>query len=148
MHAWMADVIDPQLARRLVASQFPRWASLPLRPVTRQGVDNRTFRLGTDLSVRFPAGNWYVLQVEKNSAGSLGRRHSSHCRPGYCAGFGLTRGWVLHGVGSYTGLGLTYGVRMRKQMPANSAARGCVPAQVGAAKMACPQCSSAADGSC
>jgi aminoglycoside phosphotransferase (APT) family kinase protein len=60
-----ADIIDTQLVGRLVASQFPRWASLPLTPVTRQGVDNRTFRLGTELSVRLPAGNWYALQVEK-----------------------------------------------------------------------------------
>jgi aminoglycoside phosphotransferase (APT) family kinase protein len=60
-----SDVIDTQLVRRLVASQFPRWASLPLRPVTPQGVDNRTFRLGTDLSVRLPTGDWYALQVEK-----------------------------------------------------------------------------------
>lgn len=60
-----ADVIDLQLVRRLIASQFPRWASLPLRPVTRQGIDHRTFRLGTDLSVRLPAGDWYALQVEK-----------------------------------------------------------------------------------
>ncbi|MBO0880162.1 MAG: aminoglycoside phosphotransferase family protein [Mycobacterium sp.] len=60
-----ANVIDTQLVRRLVASQFPCWGSLPLTPVTRQGVDNRTFRLGTDLSVRLPAGDWYALQVEK-----------------------------------------------------------------------------------
>lgn len=57
--------IDAELVRRLVASQFPRWASLPVRPVSVQGVDNRTFRLGTDLSVRLPTGDWYALQVAK-----------------------------------------------------------------------------------
>jgi hypothetical protein len=30
-----ADIIDTQLVRNLIASQFPRWASLPLTPVTR-----------------------------------------------------------------------------------------------------------------
>jgi aminoglycoside phosphotransferase (APT) family kinase protein len=29
------------------------------------GVDNRTFRLGDELSIRLPAGDWYSLQVAK-----------------------------------------------------------------------------------
>lgn len=57
--------INEQLARRLVDSQFPQLSSLSLKPVARQGVDNRTFRLGDDLSVRLPAGDWYALQVAK-----------------------------------------------------------------------------------
>lgn len=58
-------MIDERLARRLVDSQFPRWADLPVRPVDVSGVDNRTFRLGDELSIRLPAGEWYSLQVEK-----------------------------------------------------------------------------------
>jgi len=58
-------VIDAELARRLVARQFPQWADLPVTEVSRQGWDNRTFRLGTDLAVRLPSGDWYALQVEK-----------------------------------------------------------------------------------
>jgi aminoglycoside phosphotransferase (APT) family kinase protein len=58
-------VIDADLARRLVARQFPEWADLPITEVGRQGWDNRTFRLGTDLTVRLPSGDWYALQVEK-----------------------------------------------------------------------------------
>jgi len=54
-----------ELARRLVARQFPEWADLPVSEVARQGWDNRTFRLGTDLTVRLPSGDWYALQVEK-----------------------------------------------------------------------------------
>jgi aminoglycoside phosphotransferase (APT) family kinase protein len=57
--------INQQLARRLVDSQFPHWASLTVKPVGRQGVDNRTFRLGEDLSVRLPSGDWYAGQVAK-----------------------------------------------------------------------------------
>ena len=38
--------IDDTLVHRLVASQFPQWKDLPVRPVTRQGWDNRTFHLG------------------------------------------------------------------------------------------------------
>lgn len=58
-------VIDAELARLLVTRQFPQWADLPITEVSRQGWDNRTFRLGTELSVRLPTGDWYALQVEK-----------------------------------------------------------------------------------
>jgi aminoglycoside phosphotransferase (APT) family kinase protein len=58
-------VIDERLARRLVDRQFPQWAELPIRRVEVDGVDNRTFRLGADLSVRLPSGDWYAQQVEK-----------------------------------------------------------------------------------
>lgn len=46
--------IDVDLVRRLVATQFPRWADLPIRPVARSGMDNATYRLGSDMSVRLP----------------------------------------------------------------------------------------------
>jgi aminoglycoside phosphotransferase (APT) family kinase protein len=58
-------VVDEHLARRLVDAQFPRWADLPLRPVTAQGWDNRTFRLGDALIVRLPSAARYAAQVEK-----------------------------------------------------------------------------------
>lgn len=58
-------MIDAHLARRLVGRQFPQWADLPIAPVEPDGHDNRTFRLGRDLSVRLPSGEWYALQVEK-----------------------------------------------------------------------------------
>jgi aminoglycoside phosphotransferase (APT) family kinase protein len=58
-------VIDADLARRLVAAQFPQWADLPVAPVELDGWDNRTFRLGPELSVRLPSGDWYALQVDK-----------------------------------------------------------------------------------
>jgi aminoglycoside phosphotransferase (APT) family kinase protein len=59
------DSIDPALAERLVAEQFPQWADLPVTPVELDGWDNRTFRLGTELSIRLPTGDWYAKQVEK-----------------------------------------------------------------------------------
>jgi aminoglycoside phosphotransferase (APT) family kinase protein len=58
-------VIDEALARRLVAGQFPQWAALPIAAVESGGVDNRTFRLGEDMTVRLPSGKWYALQVSK-----------------------------------------------------------------------------------
>jgi aminoglycoside phosphotransferase (APT) family kinase protein len=63
--SWNADTITPQLVRRLVAAQFPQWADLPITPAMPQGWDNRTFRLGTDLSVRLPSAVGYTPQVEK-----------------------------------------------------------------------------------
>jgi aminoglycoside phosphotransferase (APT) family kinase protein len=57
--------IDEHLAGRLVDSQFPEWAHLPIAPVESDGWDNRTFRLGPDLTLRLPSGDWYALQVEK-----------------------------------------------------------------------------------
>lgn len=60
-----AAAIDVALVRRLVATQFPHWADLPIRPVEHGGWDNRTFHLGEHMSVRLPSGPWYALQVEK-----------------------------------------------------------------------------------
>ncbi|WP_307072633.1 aminoglycoside phosphotransferase family protein [Arthrobacter pascens] len=57
--------IDSRLARKLVDRQFPEWASLPIRSVETDGWDNRTFRLGEQLTVRLPSGPWYALQVAK-----------------------------------------------------------------------------------
>jgi aminoglycoside phosphotransferase (APT) family kinase protein len=59
------DRIDIALARRLVDSQFPHWSELPIREVALDGWDNRTFRLGSELSIRLPTGSWYAQQVEK-----------------------------------------------------------------------------------
>lgn len=53
------------LVERLVAAQFPEWSSLDVQPVVPGGWDNRTFRLGRELSVRMPSAERYVAQVEK-----------------------------------------------------------------------------------
>jgi aminoglycoside phosphotransferase (APT) family kinase protein len=57
--------ITPEVAARLVAAQFPRWADLPVVPVALNGWDNTTFKLGDELSVRLPSAEAYVPQVEK-----------------------------------------------------------------------------------
>ncbi|MEA2251898.1 MAG: hypothetical protein QOG70_2140 [Solirubrobacteraceae bacterium] len=58
-------VIDASLARRLIDGQFPQWADLPIAAVELDGSDNRTFRLGSELTVRLPTGDWYAQQVDK-----------------------------------------------------------------------------------
>jgi aminoglycoside phosphotransferase (APT) family kinase protein len=60
-----APLIDAELAYRLIKSQFPEWADLSIRPVDHGGHDNRTFRLGNDMSIRLPSAEEYVRQVEK-----------------------------------------------------------------------------------
>ena len=57
--------ITADLVSRLVASQFPRWAGLPVRPVEAGGWDNATFRLGEQMLVRLPSAQEYVPAVSK-----------------------------------------------------------------------------------
>ena len=57
--------IDVDLVRQLVRAQFPQWAQLPLTPAVPQGWDNRTFRLGAELSVRLPSAAGYAPQIAK-----------------------------------------------------------------------------------
>jgi aminoglycoside phosphotransferase (APT) family kinase protein len=57
--------IDALLVARLVAEQFPQWAGLPVRKVHPGGWDNRTFRLGEEMSVRLPSAPGYVAQVDR-----------------------------------------------------------------------------------
>jgi len=60
--------IDEALVRHLVSTQFPAWASLPVRAVSNQGNDNRTFRLGKEMSVRLPSAPRYAADVAKEQA--------------------------------------------------------------------------------
>lgn len=57
--------IDTALVRRLVATQFPQWKNLPVRPVAIGGWDNRTFHLGEQMLVRLPSAEEYAENVEK-----------------------------------------------------------------------------------
>jgi aminoglycoside phosphotransferase (APT) family kinase protein len=57
--------IDAGLVRRLVAAQFPQWSRLPVTPVEVDGWDNRTYRLGDELTVRLPTAEHYVAAVDK-----------------------------------------------------------------------------------
>lgn len=57
--------IDAALVRRLVRAQLPQWGDLPVTPVEVDGWDNRTYRLGDELSVRLPTASGYAAAVEK-----------------------------------------------------------------------------------
>jgi aminoglycoside phosphotransferase (APT) family kinase protein len=60
-----ADNINVSLVRRLIATQFPQWADLPVEPVEAGGWDNKTFHLGAHMTVRLPSAARYAPQVEK-----------------------------------------------------------------------------------
>ena len=57
--------IDAALVRRLIAQQFPQWADLPVTPVKIDGWDNRTYRLGTELTARLPTQESYTAAIDK-----------------------------------------------------------------------------------
>ena len=57
--------VETDVVRRLVESQFPQWADLPVQPVAKGGWDNWTFHLGADMVVRLPSAAEYAEAVEK-----------------------------------------------------------------------------------
>jgi aminoglycoside phosphotransferase (APT) family kinase protein len=61
------DEVDTNahLVRRLLLSQHPQWADLPIERVDSAGTDNAMYRLGDDLAVRLPRIGWAVDNVEK-----------------------------------------------------------------------------------
>ncbi|MFG2998521.1 aminoglycoside phosphotransferase family protein [Streptomyces sp. NPDC048340] len=64
MHADELDIDEP-LVRRLIASQFPQWAALPVSAVASAGTDNAMYRLGEDMAVRLPRVPGSARQVDK-----------------------------------------------------------------------------------
>jgi aminoglycoside phosphotransferase (APT) family kinase protein len=59
--------IDTAFAQSLIAQQFPHYVDLPITAVPQQGWDNRSFRLGSNLTLRLPANPAYAAAVEKES---------------------------------------------------------------------------------
>jgi aminoglycoside phosphotransferase (APT) family kinase protein len=57
--------IIPDLARKLIAEQFPKYSNLLIVDVEKQGHDNRTYRLGEQMLIRMPTAADYALKVPK-----------------------------------------------------------------------------------
>jgi len=53
------------LARKLIAEQFPEYSHLPITDVEKQGHDNRTYRLSEHMLIRMPTASDYALKVPK-----------------------------------------------------------------------------------
>ncbi len=58
-------ILSPDLARKLIAQQFPEYSNLPITDVKKQGHDNRTYRLGDHMLIRMPTAADYALKVPK-----------------------------------------------------------------------------------
>ncbi|MGW6291101.1 aminoglycoside phosphotransferase family protein [Streptomyces sp. NPDC055058] len=59
--------IDAALARHLVDTQFPQWATLPLDRLDPAGADHVIYRLGEELTVRLPRHAGAIGQARKES---------------------------------------------------------------------------------
>ncbi len=59
--------IDAALVRRLVDTQFPQWAGLPLELLDPAGSDHVIYRLGEELSVRLPRHSGAIGQARKEA---------------------------------------------------------------------------------
>ena len=57
--------IHAGLVKRLVAAQFPEWDDLHIAPVAVDGWDNRTYRLGDEMTVRLPTAEGYAPAIDK-----------------------------------------------------------------------------------
>lgn len=57
--------INIELVRQLIDSQFPKWKDLTITPVEKSGHDNRTYRLGDEMTIRLPSHERYASAVEK-----------------------------------------------------------------------------------
>jgi aminoglycoside phosphotransferase (APT) family kinase protein len=63
--------VTPELARALIAAQFPAWGHLPLERVGAHGTVNAVFRLGDQLTARFPLRDGEDLLAEAAAAREL-----------------------------------------------------------------------------
>ncbi|MBV1856140.1 aminoglycoside phosphotransferase family protein [Catellatospora tritici] len=66
MHENEITVSSDQM-RRLIESQFPRWAGLPVIGQPIGGTDHALFRIGDDLVARMPRIDWATDQADSDS---------------------------------------------------------------------------------
>jgi aminoglycoside phosphotransferase (APT) family kinase protein len=64
MHVDEVDT-NVSLVVRLLTTQFPQWADLPIEPVDSAGTDNALYRLGDDMVIRLPRIHWAIGGVDK-----------------------------------------------------------------------------------
>lgn len=53
------------LARKIIAKQFPEYSNLSITHVDHQGHDNRTYKLGSNMLIRMPTASRYALNIPK-----------------------------------------------------------------------------------
>jgi aminoglycoside phosphotransferase (APT) family kinase protein len=63
-----AVAVSDDLARTLLARQFPKWVGLPIQRVGSTGTDHAIFRLGEEFAIRAPVRRSAAAQVDKEQA--------------------------------------------------------------------------------
>lgn len=58
-------MVNETLAKNLIAQQFSEYRHLPIAQILPGGNDHSTFRLGNDMTIRFPNSAKYAQQTEK-----------------------------------------------------------------------------------
>lgn len=73
--------IDEQAARRLIIDQFPEWRLACVRRVTTDGTVNAIFRIGAELTARFPLRSADPTDVRAELAREAAAMHelAAHC---------------------------------------------------------------------
>ncbi len=56
-------ILNPNLARKLIAGEFPEYFNFRISDVEKQGNDNCTYRLGDHMLIRMPTTADYALKV-------------------------------------------------------------------------------------
>ena len=56
-----SEFISTSLVKKLINNQFPEYKDLTIKPVEKQGWDNRTYRLGKSKLVRLPSAEYLSL---------------------------------------------------------------------------------------
>lgn len=59
----MTNKITLELAKKIIAAQFPEYTDLAVTEVAQQGHDNRTYRIGDDMLIRMPTTESYAHKV-------------------------------------------------------------------------------------
>ena len=57
--------ITTEMVSALIVEQFPQFTGLFIKPVDHGDNNNRTFRLGSEMSIRLPSAKEYERQVKK-----------------------------------------------------------------------------------
>ena len=61
---------DAALVRRMLETQFPHWAALPVEPVESYGTDHDVYRLGRRLAARPGSLDRWLEREEERAASS------------------------------------------------------------------------------
>ncbi len=80
MHDDEINVSDDVVVR-LIAAQFPRWAHVPVRRLVSRGTVNAIFRIGDDVTARFPLRNAdpTVMRGVLHREAVAARQFAEHC---------------------------------------------------------------------